>query len=178
MTNANQSQRSQDRSGASRWPAFLWRRNLISDVVQGIIVGGLVAFITFQFITHAYVTKVNGWTTMYRCGEPDNSILFRAACAQTFSGPINVSQEAMYWRTTVDSTGPKLSGQHAYIMNFPAGHLPPNDAFWSLTMSDAREALLCPIRSTGSASATAPASFPMSTAPSTFTSRTPLRQAT
>ena len=138
MTNANQSQRSQDRSGASRWPAFLWRRNLISDVVQGIIVGGVVAFITFQFITHAYVTKVNGWTTMYRCGEPDNSILFRAACAQTFSGPINVSQEAMYWRTTVDSTDQKLSGQHAYIMNFPAGHLPPNDAFWSLTMSDAR----------------------------------------
>ena len=44
----------------------------------------------------------------------------------------------MYWRTTVDSTGQKLSGQHTYIMHFPAGQLPPDDAFWSLTVSDAR----------------------------------------
>ena len=56
----------------------------------------------------------------------------------TFPGPINVPQEAMYWTTKVDSTGQKLSGQHDYIMHFPAGQLPPNDAFWSLTMGDAR----------------------------------------
>ncbi len=138
MTNANQPRRSQDRSGVSRLPAFLWRRNPVSDVVQGIIVGGVLAFITFQIIAHSYVTKIDGWTTMYGCGEPGNGILYRAACAQTFPGPINVPQEAMYWRTRVDSTGQKLSGQHEYIMHFPAGQLPPNDAFWSLTVGDAR----------------------------------------
>ena len=138
MTNANQPRRSQDRSGASRWPAFLWRRNIVSDVVQGIIFGAVLAFITFQLITHSYVTKVNGWTTMYGCGEPGNGVLYQAACAQTFSGPINVPQEAMYWRTTEDSTGKKLSGRHSYTVHFPAGQLPPNDAFWSLTISDAR----------------------------------------
>jgi hypothetical protein len=107
-------------------------------VVQGIIIGGVLAFITFQILAHAYVTKVNGWTTMYGCGEPGNGILLRAACAQTFSGPINIPQEAMYWTTKVDSGGQKLSGAHDYIMRFPAGGLPPNSAFWSLTIGDAK----------------------------------------
>ena len=138
MTTANQPGRPNDRRDDSRWPAFLWRRNIVSDVVQGIIVGGVLAFITFQIIAHSYVTKVNGWTTMYGCGVPGNGVLYRAACAGTFPGPINVPKEAMYWTTKVDSTGQKLSGQRGYIMHFAPGQFPPNDAFWSLTMGDAR----------------------------------------
>lgn len=138
MTDAYQPRGSQRRRGASGSPAFPVKRTILSDVVQGVIAGGVLAFITFQIIAHAYVTKVNGWTTMYGCGEPGNGVLYRAACAGTFPGPINVPQEAMYWTTKVDSTGQKLSGQHGYIMHFPAGQLPPNDAFWSLTMGDAR----------------------------------------
>jgi hypothetical protein len=75
---------------------------------------------------------------MFGCGELGNGTLSRAACAIEFPGPINVAQEAMYWTTKVDSAGQKLSGPHDYIMHFPAGQLPPNAAFWSLTMSDAR----------------------------------------
>ncbi len=104
----------------------------------GIIAGGVLAFITSQMFMHGFVTKINGWTTMYGCGEPGNSVLYRAACAGTFPGPINVPQEAMYWTTKVDAEGDKLSGQRNYIMHFPAGQLPPNNAFWSLTMGDAR----------------------------------------
>ncbi len=118
--------------------AIMFRRTIVSDVVQGIIVGGVLAFFTFQILTNAYVTKVNGWTTMFGCGEPSNSILLRAACANKFTGPINVPQEAMYWTTNKDGAGQKLSGAHDYIMHFPAGQLPPNNAFWSLTMSDAK----------------------------------------
>lgn len=121
----------------SRLPAFLWRRNPVSDVVQGIIAGGVLAYITLQVLTHTYVTKVNGWTTMYGCGEPGNGILMRAACADEFPGPINVPQEAMYWTTKKDGAGLKLSGAHDYILHFPPGELPPNNAFWSLTMGDA-----------------------------------------
>src|SRR5579863_6309575 len=121
MTSADQPGRSQDRSGVSTWPAFLWRRNLVSDVVQGIIVGGVLAFITFQVIAHAYVAKANGWTTVYGCGEPGNGILLRAACAQTFPGPINVPQEAMYWWTNSDGAGRTLSGKHDYVMHFLPG---------------------------------------------------------
>ena len=134
----HQPSHSQDRSGAFRLLATLGPRNIVTDIVQGIIIGGVLAFVTFQIIAHAYVTKVNGWTTMFGCGEPGNGVLLRAACASEFPGPINVPQEAMYWRTKIDSAGQKLSGLHAYIMHFPAGQVPPNHAFWSLTMANAR----------------------------------------
>src|ERR1700683_3680328 len=108
MANTNQPGRSQDRSGVSRSLAILGPRNIVTDIVQGIIFGGVLAFITFQIIAHAYVTKINGWTTVFGCGEPGNGILLRAACAQTFPGPINVPQEALYWTTRVDSTEQRL----------------------------------------------------------------------
>jgi hypothetical protein len=44
----------------------------------------------------------------------------------------------MYWTTSVDGASHDLSGKHDYIMRFPAGGLPPNNAFWSLTMGDAK----------------------------------------
>jgi len=75
---------------------------------------------------------------MYGCGEPGNGILLRAACNDIFPGPINVPQEAMYWITKTDGAGQKLSGQHDYVMHFPPGGLPPNNAFWSLTMGDSK----------------------------------------
>jgi hypothetical protein len=134
----HQPSRSQDRSGAFRSFAALGPRNLFTDIVQGIIIGCVLAFITFQVITHAYVTKVNGWTTMFQCGQPGNSTLLRGACAAEFPGPINVPQEAMYWTTKVDGSGEQLSGEHNYTMHFATGQLPPNDAFWSLTMGTAR----------------------------------------
>ena len=44
----------------------------------------------------------------------------------------------MYWTTKSDGIGQKLSGQHDYIMHFPQVGLPPNNAFWSLTMGDSK----------------------------------------
>lgn len=136
MTNAKQVHRSQDRSAVSKLRARLWRRNIVSDVVQGIISGGVLAFITLQIFAQAHVTKVNGWATMYGCGEPGIGIVLRGACAAVFPGPINVPQEAMYWHTRTDGVGRILSGRHNYVMHFPTGQLPPNNAFWSLTMGN------------------------------------------
>jgi hypothetical protein len=113
-------------------------RSVTTDVVQGILVGAALAFITVLLILpNFYVTKVNGWTTMLGCGEPGSGLLLRAACNVTFMGPINVSQEAMYWTTRKDGAGHALSGAHDYRLHFAAGRLPPNNAFWSLTMGDA-----------------------------------------
>jgi hypothetical protein len=136
MTDESQSYHPQDRSRVSRFLARLGRRNVVADVVQGIIAGGVLGFITFRMIAHAYVTKVDGWTTMYGCGEPGIDIVLRGACAAIFPGPINVPQEAMYWHTNRDVAGKTLSGRYDYIMHFPPGQLPPNDAFWSLTMGN------------------------------------------
>jgi hypothetical protein len=113
-------------------------RTVRNDVVQGILIGIGMAFVTAQIYARVKATKVNGWITMFGLGEPGNGMLLRAAHAQYFPGPVNVPQEAMYWWTNVDGAGHMLSGPHAYVMHFPAGGLPPNHAFWSLTMGDAR----------------------------------------
>jgi hypothetical protein len=102
-----------------------------THVVQGIIIGAVLAFITSQILGRTKVKKVNGWITIYGCGVPGNGTLLRAACYQIFPGPVNVPQEAMYWTTSINGAG-------NYIMHFPPSGLPPNDAFWSLTMSDAK----------------------------------------
>lgn len=113
-------------------------RTVRSDLVQGILIGYGLAFVSAQIYARIKATKVNGWITMFGLGEPDNSMLLRAAHAQLFPGPVTVPQEAMYWWANKDSAGRALSGAHVYIIHFPAGGLPPNSAFWSLTMGDAR----------------------------------------
>jgi hypothetical protein len=160
--------------------AFMFRRTIVADVVQAIIVGGLLVYFTANRITatrilgistllpertnssglvqaffigaalvyitttlilddqvEAIQTTTNGWKTIRQCNLPGNGILLRAACAKVLP-MANVAQEAVYWTTTVDSTGRALSGRHNYVLHFPAGQLPPNNAFWSLTMTDLR----------------------------------------
>ena len=116
---------------------FTQTRPMRNDIIQGIIVGFGLALVTSQIIGELKTSKVNGWVTMYRLGLPDNGMLMRAACALAFPGPVNTPQEAMYWTTSVDGTKHELSGEHNYIMHFPSSGLPPNKAFWSLTMGDA-----------------------------------------
>src|SRR5215469_14122320 len=93
-----------------------------SHVVQGIIVGAVLAFLTANIIMNAVMkamtTTVNGWSTTFKCGQPGNGILLRAAYARTLPA-VNVAQEAAYWTTTVDSAGRRLSGQRAYVLHFP-----------------------------------------------------------
>ncbi len=113
-------------------------RSVVTDIVQGTLAGGVLGFFTAQIFARIKATKVNGWITLFPCGVPGNGRLFRAACALTFLGPVNVPQEAMYWTTRKDGAGNGLNGRHDYIMHFPPGGLPPNDAFWSLTMGDAK----------------------------------------
>lgn len=113
-------------------------RTLRNDVIQGVLIGAGLAFVTAQVYARVKATKVNGWITMYGLGEPGNNMFLRAAQAQLFPGPVNVPQEAMYWWTNADGAGRTLSGRHDYIVRFPPGGLPPSQAFWSLTMADAK----------------------------------------
>ncbi len=112
-------------------------RTVQSDVIQGFLIGFGLAFVSAQIYARIKATRVNGWITMFGLGEPGNGMLLRAAHAQLFPGPVNVPQEAMYWWTNTDGAGHVLSGAHAYVIHFPAGGLPPNQAFWSITMGDA-----------------------------------------
>ena len=110
-----------------------------NDLIQGFFVGFGLALVTIEIFARIKTRKVNGWVTMSGCGLPANGMLMRAACTRIFPGPINVPEEAMYWRTNLDGAGHTLSGEHDYILHFPPGGLPPNDAFWSLTMADTKE---------------------------------------
>ena len=117
---------------------FVPSRTVRLDVMQGFLIGFGLAFVTAQAYARIKATKVNGWITMFGLGVPGNGMLLRAAHAQYFPGPVTVPEEAMYWWTDADGAGHTLNGEHDYIVHFPPGGLPPNDAFWSLTMGDAK----------------------------------------
>jgi len=110
-----------------------------SGVVQGFIIGATLAFltaiVTLNIVIRVITTTVNGWSSIRKCGQPGNGILVRAACAKALP-MVNVFEEAAYWTTTKDGSGKTLNGRHAYVLHFSTGQLPPNDAFWSLTVTD------------------------------------------
>jgi len=55
----------------------------------------------------------------------------------------NDAVEAVYPMLVADSGGQKLdTGVHRYTLTFPAGQLPPANAFWSVTMYDGKTQLL------------------------------------
>ena len=113
-------------------------RTVSSDLIQGALIGFGLAFASAQIYARIKAKNVNGCITMFKLGDPRNGMFLRAAHAQLFLGPVNLQEEAMYWWTDSDGAGHTLSGAHNYVMHFPAGGLPPNHAFWSITMGDAR----------------------------------------
>lgn len=90
--------------------------------------------------------RENGWRVA-TSGIGDRSVyngnwLFRAAVAKV-GIYANDPQEAVYPLLLTASNGelPDCSS-NAYTLTFPPGELPPVDAFWSVTMYDARTQLL------------------------------------
>src|SRR5262245_53907763 len=94
---------------------FAQTRTVRSDMVQGVLIGGGLAFVSAQAYARIKATKVNGWITMFGLGVPGNGMLLRAAHAQLFPGPVTVPQEAMYWWANADRAGHTLCGAHADI---------------------------------------------------------------
>ena len=88
---------------------------------------------------------INGWKVGSLFGDRafyNGDWLKRAAAAK---GGIygNNAVEAMYPLTKTLVNGEPLDGsQHNYTLTFPAGQLPPVNAFWSLTMYDGKTQLL------------------------------------
>jgi hypothetical protein len=88
---------------------------------------------------------INGWRVSSLFGDStffNGDWLKRAAGAK---GGIygNDAAEAMYPARRTDSDGQTLDGsQHNYTLTFPAGQLPPVNAFWSLTIYDGKSQLL------------------------------------
>jgi len=89
--------------------------------------------------------NINGWKIGSLFGDSEfykGDWLTRAAAAK---GGIygNDGVEAMYPMTREDVTGKTLDcSKHNYTLTFPAGQLPPVNAFWSVTMYDGKSQLL------------------------------------
>ena len=87
------------------------------------------------------MTDVNGWQVGSLPGAKahyNGNWVKRAATAKAgLYG--NDAAEAMYPLTRVDGTGRTLDGsKHNYTLTFPAGRMPPVNAFWSVTMYDGK----------------------------------------
>lgn len=88
---------------------------------------------------------VNGWRVSSFFGDSayyNGDWLKRAAGAKAgIYG--NDAAEAMYPLARADDAGQTLDGsKHNYTLTFPAGQLPPVNAFWSVTMYDGKTQLL------------------------------------
>jgi hypothetical protein len=89
--------------------------------------------------------SMNGWQVISLFGDPafyNGDWLKRAGAAK---GGIygNDAVEATYPYTRVDEKGETLDcSKHDYKLTFPAGQLPPVNAFWSITMYDGKSQLL------------------------------------
>jgi hypothetical protein len=83
-----------------------------------------------------------GWfrspTNVGKFGDDD---LTRAAVAWRYIYA-NDPVEAVYPMALHDVQGQVLDGRNTYRLHFPAGQLPPVDAFWSLTLYDGKTQLL------------------------------------
>jgi len=89
--------------------------------------------------------NINGWAVSSAFGDRDfykGDWLLRAAAAKAgIFG--NDAIEATYPMVRVDADGDTLDGsKHNYTLTFPAGQLPPVNAFWSVTMYDGKTQLL------------------------------------
>ncbi len=78
----------------------------------------------------------NGWSMMFEGGRYGNDYLSRASINLRAAG-LNVPERALYPNRYTDSNGKQLSGENQYRMVMPADA--PAEAFWSLTMYDAKD---------------------------------------
>lgn len=87
-------------------------------------------------------TPVNGWTMMTEgIGKYDDDYDNRAIIARVGLGA-NLPEDAVYPRTAQDAQNETLLNTQRYALTFPAGQLPPANAFWSLTLYDNQQALV------------------------------------
>jgi len=86
-------------------------------------------------------TVVEGWQEIPAMGTYGDDYLFRSAVAWKFIYT-NSPEEALYPIAESDADGEPLSGEHAYVLHFPPGQLPPVGAFWSVTLYDSASRLM------------------------------------
>jgi hypothetical protein len=73
------------------------------------------------------------WTWSPHLGVWGDNILMRATVAMKGLGAL-AATETLYAQADFDADSEPLNGQHAYTLRFEDGHMPPADAFWSVSL--------------------------------------------
>jgi len=111
------------------------------DVILGaglaIGLGILAVSLIFALQASRMVTVSNNWIGLLDYGQPNENALQRATDAYILPAAVP-PEEAIYYYTTTDGNGKTLNSQNDYVIHFPAGQLPPANAFWSITISNPR----------------------------------------
>jgi hypothetical protein len=110
----------------SKDPKF---RELLSQGVKN----GLKSMRDHGVVTIA--TPINGWYVLYNVTNFIRDPQLRAACNQLGPG-ININLETLYFTALNGPDGKPLRGDVGYKLVFPAGSLPPVDAFWAVSLYD------------------------------------------
>ncbi len=82
---------------------------------------------------HTRSRRARSWSINYAGGRLGTDYLARACTAMKGLGAL-ASEEALYALCDFDEHGEPLNGDHGYVLRFPAGGLPPVDAFWSVSL--------------------------------------------
>ena len=82
---------------------------------------------------HTRSRRARPWSINYAGGRLGTDYLARSCTAMKGLGAL-ASEEALYALGDFDSKGEQLDGAHDYVLHFPAGGLPPVDAFWSVSI--------------------------------------------
>ena len=107
---------------------------------DGVAMAGQEAIISAAKKPHG--AKVNGWDSLpANTGKYGTDYAWRAVVALVGLGA-NVREDAMYPHAITDAGGRPLSGKNHYVVRFRKGQLPPVNAFWSLTMYNAKQAFV------------------------------------
>ena len=74
------------------------RARFVVAIALGLGVGAVLAFVAGGALAFAEAramqTTVDGWSSARQCGQPGNTILVQAGCAQALTA-VNVPQEAV-----------------------------------------------------------------------------------
>ena len=73
------------------------------------------------------------WTWSPHLGVWSDNILMRATVAMKGLGAL-AATETIYAQADFDADSEPLHGQHGYTLRFENGHMPPADAFWSVSL--------------------------------------------
>ncbi|PWJ41768.1 DUF1254 domain-containing protein [Sediminitomix flava] len=110
--------------------------NFDAEVAVGIKAGFAQGHKRLMEIAENLGVIKNGWTVTYEMGRYGADYDLRAGWSYLGLGG-NLIEDAFYPLTRVDQNDDELHGDHKYVLTFENGNMPPENAFWSLTMYDA-----------------------------------------